>query len=79
MKQKSEEKQLIGYFKRQTSEILPAKACKWLQKGNLKRDIKSLLIAIQNNAIRTNYIKTGIDKTRQNSNFRLIETKRSIT
>ena len=36
-------------------------------KGNLKRETESILIATQNNAIRTNYIKVKIDKTQQNS------------
>ena len=43
----------------------------WLTKGNLKREIESLLIAAQNNAIRTNHIKTRIDKAHQNSKCRL--------
>ena len=30
---------------------------------NLKRETESLLIAAQNNAIRTNYIKEKIDKS----------------
>ena len=36
-----------------------------------KREAESLLIAAQNNAIRTNHIKVRIDKTQQNSRFRL--------
>ena len=40
-------------------------------KGNFKRETESLLIAAQNNAIRTNHIKAGIDKTQQNSKCRL--------
>ena len=50
------------------------------KKGNLKRKTESLLIAAQSNAIRTNCIKSRIDKTQQNSKSRLcgdIETKRS--
>ena len=43
-----EEKQLYGYFKRQTSE----KTWIWLRKGNLKRETESLLIAAQNNALK---------------------------
>ena len=43
----------------------------WLRKENLKREAESLLIAAQNNAIRTNYIKARIDKTQQNSRCRL--------
>ena len=37
-----------------------------LRKGNL-RETKCLLIAAQDNAIRLNHIKAGIDKTQQNS------------
>ena len=43
----------------------------WLRKGNFKREIESLLIAAQNNAIRINHIKARIDKTEQNSKCRL--------
>ena len=43
----------------------------WLRKGNLKRETESLLIAAQNNAIRTNNIKARIDKTQQNGKCRL--------
>ena len=35
----------------------------------IKRDSESLLIAAQNNAIRTNYMKARIDKTQQNSKY----------
>ena len=43
----------------------------WLRKGNFKRETESLLIAAQNNAVRTNHIKARIDKTQQNSKCRL--------
>ena len=43
----------------------------WLRKVNLKKETESLLTAGQNNAIRSNYIKTKIDKTQQNSKCRL--------
>ena len=42
-----------------------------IEKGNLKKETESLLIAAQDNAIRTNRIKARIDKTRQNSKCRL--------
>ena len=66
-KQKWEGKQLYGHFKR----LINQKTWTWLRKGNLKRETKSLLIAAQDNAIRTNHIKAGIDKTQQNSKCRL--------
>ena len=48
---------------------------RWLGHGllerNFSRETVSLLIAAQNNAIRTNYVKAKIDKTRQNSKYRL--------
>ena len=69
-KQKWEEKQLYGRFK-QLINISRDKTWIWLRKGNLKRETKSLLMAAQNNAIRTNHIKARIDKTQQNSKCRL--------
>ena len=47
--------------------ILLFKTWTWLRKGNFKRETESLLIAAQDNAIRTNHIKARIDKTQQNS------------
>ena len=70
-KQKWEEKQLYGCFKRLTNNISHQKTWIWLRKGNFIRETESLLIAAQYNAIRTNHIKTRIDKTQQNSKCRL--------
>ena len=69
-KQKWEEKQLYGRFKRLIN-ISHQKTWTWLRKGNLMRETESLLIAAQDNAIRTNHIKVRIDKTQQNSKCRL--------
>ena len=66
-KQKWEEKQLNGNFKRLINNISHDKTWSWLRKGNFKRETDSLLMAAQNNAIRTNHIKARIDKTQQNS------------
>ena len=67
-KQKWEDKQLYGRFKRLINNIPHEKTWTWLEKkGNFKREIESLRIATQNDAIRTNHIKTRIDKTHQNS------------
>ena len=70
-KQKWEGKQLYGRFKRLISNISHDKTWTWLRKGNFKRETESLLIAAQDNAIRTNHIKAKIDKTQQNSKCRL--------
>ena len=66
-KQKWEGKQLHGRFKQLISNISHDKTWTWLRKGNFKRETESLLIAAQDNAIRTNHIKARIDKTQQNS------------
>ena len=43
----------------------------WLRKRSLKKETEFLLIAAQNNAIRTNYVKAITDKTQENSRCRL--------
>ena len=70
-KQKWEEKQLYGRFKRLINNISHDKIWTWLRKGNFKRETESLLIATQNNTMRTNHIKARIDRTQQNSKCRL--------
>ena len=66
-KQKWDEKQLYRYFKRQTGEISHEKTRMCIQKGNFWREIETLLITAQNNAIRTNFVKLKIDNTQRNS------------
>ena len=77
---KWDKKQLYVLFKRLIN-ISHEKTWTWLRKGNLKRETKSLPMAAQDNAIRTNHIKVIIDKTQQNSKCRLCgdREKRSIT
>ena len=70
-KQKREEKQLYGRFKRLINDITHEKTWTWIKKGNFKRETESLLIAAQKNAMRSNQIKARIDKTQQNSKCRL--------
>ena len=66
-KQEWGEKQLYGRFKQLISNISHKKTWTCLRKGNFKRETEYLLITAQSNAIRTNHIKAGIDKTQQNS------------
>ena len=70
-KQNWEKTQLYGRFKRLIKNISHQKTWTWLRKGNLKREMGSLLIVAQDNAIRTNHIKARIDKTQQNSKCKL--------
>ena len=49
------------------------------KEGNLKRENESLLIAAQNNAIRTNHLKARIDYNKPaDVGYVVIEMKRSI-
>ena len=63
-----------------SSEILHKKIWIYLRNGNLKRETESLLMAAQNNAIRTSYVKAKIDKTNKfvDIDYVLIDTKLSI-
>ena len=72
-KQKWKEKNCYGRFKRLINNISQEKIRSWSRKGNFKRETESLLIAEQNNAIRTNHIKARIDLTLQNSKCRLCD------
>ena len=72
-KQKREEKQLYGFFKRQTNEISHKEAWTCQRNGNFIRETESLQKAAWNNTIKTNYVKAKIDKTQQNSNYRLCD------
>ena len=74
-KQKWEGKQLYGRFKRLINNISHDKIWIWLRIRNFKRETEPLLIAAQNDAIRTNQIKARIDKTRQNSRCRLCDDR----
>ena len=66
-KQKWGKKQLNDRFKRLINNISHQKTWTWLRKGNLKRETESLLLAAQDNAVKTNHIKARIDKMQQNS------------
>ena len=70
-KQKWERKQLYGWFKQLINNISYDKSWTWLRKGKIKRETKSLLLAAQDSALRTNHIKARIDKTQQNCKCRL--------
>ena len=71
------EKITLWMSKRQTSEISHEKTWTWLTKGHLKRETEARLIVAQNNAIRTNYVKTKVGHNRIASiGHGVIKTKR---
>ena len=65
------EKHLNGRFKRPINDTSYEKTWICLRKGNFKSETESLLIASENNTIRTNHINARIEKTQQNSKCRL--------
>ena len=70
-KQKWEEKQFDGRFKRLISNISHKKTCTQLRNGNLKRETASPLITVKKQRQITDHIKARIDKMQQNCKCRL--------
>ena len=62
-----EEKVLHGQYLRQTKEGRSDQCWPWLQNGDLKRETESLIVAAQNQSIRTNLVKARIDKSQGDS------------
>ena len=58
-----EKKVLHGQYLRQTKEVRSDQCWAWLQNGDLKRETESLIVAAQNQSIRTNLVKAKIDKS----------------
>ena len=75
-KQKYIDKPLHGQYMRdicgKTDETL---TWKWLTIGELKKETEALILAAQDQALRTNAIKAKIDKTSTNSKCRLCKVK----
>ena len=73
-------KDLVKSLERQPGEIAQEKMWIWLRKRNLKIRNEALLIAAQNNAIRTSYAKAKFYKTQQNNEGKLCrETDETAT
>ena len=62
-----EEKVLQGQYLRQTKEVRSDRCWAWLQNGDLKRDTESLIVAAQNQSLRTNLVKAKIGKSQRDS------------
>ena len=56
-----EEKALHSQFLRETEGMLDQRRWQWLKTGELKQETESLICADQEQALRTNAVKNGID------------------
>ena len=59
------EKVLHDQYLRQTKELRSDQCWAWLQNGDLERETESLIVAAQNQSIRTNLVKAKNDKARE--------------
>ena len=55
----------------ETKEVRSGQSWVWLQNGDLTRDTESMIVAAQNQNIRTNLVKSKIDKSRKDMLCRL--------
>ena len=62
-----EEKVLHDQHLRQIEKVRSDQCWAWLQNGDLKRETESLIVAAQNQSIRTNLVKAKIDKSHGDS------------
>ena len=60
-----------GQIARQSEDQRSDETWTWLKEGKLKRETESLIIAAQDQAIRTNYVKTTIDKSQEDLKSRM--------
>ena len=74
-KENWKEKTLHGKFLRQTDAITGEDRWLWLKQGNLKGETESLILAAQEQAVRTNVIKAKIDNTQEQSKCRMCGEK----
>ena len=69
------EKPMNGQFIRQTQEDATPETWIWIKRGSLKRETESLIVAAQDQALRTNYRKAKIEKSTTDSKCRLCKTR----
>ena len=62
---------LHGEFVRQTADVAGEDSWRWLRNGFLKKETEDLILAAQEQALRTNSIKHSIDKTSETPLCRL--------
>ena len=62
---------LYGQFARQSEDQRNDETWTWLKEGKLKTETESLIIAAQDQAIRTNYVKATIDRSQDDPKCRI--------
>ena len=69
-----------GQFLRQTDEIPGAGRWNWLKDGSMKRQTEALIVAAQDQSLRTNAVKAKIDKSQSDSKCRCCkQTDETVT
>ena len=71
-----QEKALHSQFFRQTREIYDPESCGLLRNGELKKETEGLIMAAPTQSLRTNTIKTNIDKTQEDPKCRMCKQKK---
>ena len=56
---------------RQTEEVKSEQSWVWLHNRDLKRETENLIVAAQNQSIRTNLVKAKIDRSQKDTLYRL--------
>ena len=60
-KEEWENKQMHGQYQRQTREVASEGSWEWLTRGELKKETEGMLMAAQEQALRTRYVQNKID------------------
>ena len=60
-------KALHGQFLRKTSDLPGVERWTWLRDGSIKRETETMILAAQEQCLRTNAIKAKIDRSQENS------------
>ena len=69
------DKPMHGQHIRDTKEQAAPETWKWMRRGTLKRDTESLIVAAQDQALRTNYRKAKIEKSGGDPKCRLCKER----
>ncbi|XP_063952186.1 uncharacterized protein LOC135153479 [Lytechinus pictus] len=69
------EKVMHGQHLRQTEEFAGPESWQWLKRGRLKKETESMLVAAQDQAIRTNYRRAKVEKEHTSPSCRMCHDK----